>query len=891
MTMDSNSNKDYNLNITDYSSDESDNGLILNNINKLNNDTKLNNNSMKNKLKQSLSLPSLSGGSNSVPNSPTVDHKYMQNLNAATLLMKNSQQILIETNPPSPSFSITRPVYNVSEFNRNYIPNETKKTTREKVSRFVPDVSHTAWIKRIKTFIPITRWLPAYNIRECLIADIVVGITIASFQVPQSMGYALIANVNPIYGLYTAFFPALMYTILGTSHHSAVGPVAIVAGLMTGTTIVEVCDDLKIDLVNNDSTQALEGYKDIKVIDIAVMISMIIGLYILIFGIFRLGFISNFLSAHFVSGFMTSAALHIFTTQIRYLTGVHLNNYTGMLALPKVYIEYFEKIRDTNLTAVVISIICVSLLLFFKLVVERLVQRMGLKLPLPIHLFIIIGGCLISWAMNLKQEYQIDIVGPIPDYFQSPSVPKFKLFKYMWSRCIPVAVVSYILTLSVGQIYGAKHNYKVDSNQEMIALGVTNIWSSFFACLASCASIPRSSVQEGGGGKTQIVSIINCICIMIVILVLSTLMSDLPKCVLASCIACALASIFAKFQEFWSYWKLSKLDASIWMITFLGVVIMNFDYGIYLGFGCSLLLLIYKSQRPKTYSLGSIDYSDIYVPISKFKRARELDGVKIYQFCGPLNFANIQYFKKELQIRSGVDVTLIKEELKAMTPRNSCFPFRDTKTSKITKELVLERKPNLPKYIIVDCSMLSYIDSAGVTTLKKIIQNHADIDILVSLSGCPVHIEATLKNEEFFSEVSSDRVYKSVHDAVTYIRDCERTIGQPIYEKNTGVRKPISKVLTSLSLDSIMSNESNIKTNVGVITKPFTPSPLTRCPDSPRSILKDSNSPRNSPLLTRSGRSQFYGQRKPGAILMFSGQLFGVINSGHFFQIIPYFWI
>ena len=94
----------------------------------------------------------------------------------------------------------------------------------------------------------------------------------------------------------------------------------------------------------------------------------------------------------------------------------------------------------------------------------------------------------------------------------------------------------------------------------------------------------------------------------------------------------------------------------IWMITFLGVVILNVDYGIYIGFGCSLLLLIYKSQRPKTYSLGSVDNSDIYVPLSKFRRARELVGIKIYQFCGPLNFANVEYFKKELQSRSGVDV-------------------------------------------------------------------------------------------------------------------------------------------------------------------------------------------------------------------------------------------
>ncbi|CAG2115944.1 unnamed protein product [Medioppia subpectinata] len=365
-------------------------------------------------LSSAISLPNYVNGMNggSLPNSPNITRKIKQSGLLRSVL---TPPAVPGFRPPSPSLSITRPIFNVEEFNNSFIPNEKQKTTKEKMKRLAPDFSRKAWIHRLKKFFPISVWLPNYNYKHNLIADIIVGITIASFQVPQSMGYALIADVNPIYGLYTAFFPPLMYTILGTSFHSSVGPVAIVAGLMTSNIIVDVSNDINLNHITNDNSDVLPGFEGIQTIDIAVMISIIIGIYIFIMGILRLGFISNYLSDELVGGFMTSAAIHVFTTQVHYLFGVGLANRTGILVVPKTYIEFFEKIKEVNLTAFIISIICISILLFFKLVIEHQFQRMGLKLPFPIYLFIMIGGCIASYLMNLKGEYQIDIVGVIPD--------------------------------------------------------------------------------------------------------------------------------------------------------------------------------------------------------------------------------------------------------------------------------------------------------------------------------------------------------------------------------------------------------------------------------------------------------------------------------------------
>jgi MFS superfamily sulfate permease-like transporter len=241
------------------------------------------------------------------------------------------------------------------------------------------------------------------------------------------MGYSLIAHVNPVFGLYTAFFPALMYTILGTSRHCAVGPVAIVAGLMTGNIVIEVMKDLGMnykdkqvtggtttDNYNTSNAGIAEGFEDITNIDVAIMVGLINGVYIFVFGCLRLGFISNYLSEELVSGFMTSAAIYVFTTQLHYLVGVDLANQSGPLALIRTYIEFFERIKEVNLTALTISLICIAILIFYIFVVQKLLLKFKIKMPFPIHLFIMIGGIIASHLMNLENEYNVQVVGNIP---------------------------------------------------------------------------------------------------------------------------------------------------------------------------------------------------------------------------------------------------------------------------------------------------------------------------------------------------------------------------------------------------------------------------------------------------------------------------------------------
>ncbi|CAG2180660.1 unnamed protein product, partial [Oppiella nova] len=330
------------------------------------------------------------------------------------------------------------------------------------------------------------------------------------------MGYCLIAHVPPIYGLYSAFFPALFYTLFGTGFHSAFGPFAIVSGVMTGDIVTQVMTQLGKDVEQNNQIKGYsfvgplaastsDDFPGLLTIDVAIMVGMIIGIYIFMFGVFQLGFISNFMSEELISGFTTSASVIVFVSQLPYLLGVDYKHFSGPFNLYYTLEEVFTRLEEINFTSLTITGICLAILLFFKLVVNRFTTRTRIKTPFPIELFVVIGGTIVSHVMELRKEpYNVRIVGQIGNNFPTPMSPNWKLFPIMWEKCIATAIVGYTITLSVGKIYGKKHGYKVDPNQEMIAMGAANMISSTFQCIPCAASLPRSALQETAGGKTQV---------------------------------------------------------------------------------------------------------------------------------------------------------------------------------------------------------------------------------------------------------------------------------------------------------------------------------------------------------------------------------------------------
>ena len=435
--------------------------------------------------------------------------------------------------------------------------------------------------KQVKTYFPITDWLLNYRIKSDLVNDLICGITVAFFQVPQSMGYCLIAHVPPVYGLYTAFFPALVYSFLGTSKHAAVGAFAIVSGVMTGNLVTAVFkangDQPLSDGHNTDvssTTSSMIGapttaephqypIHDLKEIEVATVASMIMGIMVFALGLLRIGsFVSMYLSDQMISGFSCAASAFVFTSQLRHLTGVRYQFRSGIFNLPLAYYDLFNEWRNIHLLTIGTSVVTIFILCLFKLgIISKLFRKFAPKrlvdfttkyilFPFPIDLFVVIFGVIISSACGFE-SHGVKVIGHLDQGLPDPKLPRvIELGSIVWPKAIPLAAVGFAISLSIGKIFGAKHKYEIDPNQECLALGVCNIISSIFYCLPCAASLPRSAVQEGAGGRTQLVSIVNCLALLFVIYFVGSYLEQLPDCMLASIIAVALIGLLRQMKEF-----------------------------------------------------------------------------------------------------------------------------------------------------------------------------------------------------------------------------------------------------------------------------------------------------------------------------------------------------
>ena len=201
----------------------------------------------------------------------------------------------------------------------------------------------------------------------------------------------------------------------------------------------------------------------------------------------------------------------------------------------------------------------------------------------------------ISYYLDLKDDHQVDLIPKVTAGFEGmPTLPRIDLWPRLFTNAILIAFICYALTYSVEQMYARKNGYEVHPNQEVVALGLTNLVSSFFLCFPSAAGLARTAVQDKVGGKTQIASIISSGLIVIVILFLSQFLALLPKCALACIIVVALLSTFKKFYDLVRFWKISKLDGLLWAVSFLLVTFLGVDQGLIYSLGIGIALLIYR---------------------------------------------------------------------------------------------------------------------------------------------------------------------------------------------------------------------------------------------------------------------------------------------------------
>ena len=561
-------------------------------------------------------------------------------------------------------------------------------------------------MKKIKEFIPILEWLPNYNSSRFK-GDFIAGITVSIILIPQGIAYALIAGIPPIYGLYCALVPQLVYAIFGSSRQVAIGPVAM-DSLIVATGV---------------STLALAGSD--SYIAIAILLAFMVGSIQFLLGVFRLGFIVNFLSKPVISGFTSAVALTIGVNQFRNLFGV---DFVQSDQIQYVLEDIWFNIIDFNVHTTVIGLISVGVII--------LLRKINKKIPNAL-LVVVVGILTIRY---LGDEFSdVAIVKDIPSGLPSFSFPEMDIsqIKELLPIALTLVMVGYLETISIGKSLEAKQDeYKLRPNQELIALGLSNIIGSWFKAYPSTSSFSRSAINQESGATTGMASLVSVVMVLLTLLFLTPLFYHLPKTVLAAIIIVAVFGL-VNIKEAIFLWKANNLDFWLLVITFFSTLLFGIEYGIMIGVGLSLIILIFRTSRPYVAELGKVPDSDFYRNRERFSEVILDDEVLVFRFDAQLFYANASYFIETL-------------------------------------ELMVEEKGPLLKLIVLDAESINRVDSTGVEMLKERIRFYHKKNILFYFAGVKGPVRDHLFRGKILDIITLDHFYMRVNGAVNYYKTGEK---------------------------------------------------------------------------------------------------------------------
>lgn len=558
----------------------------------------------------------------------------------------------------------------------------------------------------MQKFLPFLQWLPNYK-SAFFKKDLIAGLTVAIVLIPQAMAYAMIAGLPPVYGLYASVFPLLIYAFLGTSRHLAIGPVA-----MDSLLVAAGLGALAIT--------GIENY-----IIMAIFLAFLVGAIQLTLGLFRMGFLVNFLSKPVISGFTSGAAIIIIFSQIKHLLGAPIENSSKFHQL---VINVFEKISETNMYDLGIGLLGIVLIVLLKMWDKRI----------PSILIAVILGILAVYFLNLESK-GVELVGTIPSGLPSFQIPEINLENALsiWPIALTLALVGYLEAISIGRAIEEKNNEdRIDSNQELVALGTSNIVGSFFQSYPVTASFSRSAINNDTGPKTNISGLISVALVVLTLLFLTPLFYYLPKAILASIIMVSVFSLI-NLEYPRSLWRHRKDEFLILILTFLITLFVGIPQGVLIGVLLSLLLMVYRTSKPHFAVLGNIKNSDYYKNVKRFGDEVIIrDDLLIVRFDAQLYFGNKNYFRKEL------------------------FKHIDDKGSAM-------------KGVILNAEAINYIDSSAANMLIQVIDEIHDRGLQFIIAGAIGPTRDIIFSSGIIDALQKDFLFVQTKEAVACFDDPE----------------------------------------------------------------------------------------------------------------------
>jgi SulP family sulfate permease len=554
----------------------------------------------------------------------------------------------------------------------------------------------------VRTFFPLLDRLGNYR-KEDLSGDLTSGLTVGVMLIPQGMAYAMIAGLPPIYGLYASLVPLVIYGLLGTSRQLAVGPVAMVS-LLVATGVAP-----------------LAAAGTAEYIRLAIVLALMVGVIQFVMGAFRLGFLVNFLSHPVISGFTSAAALIIGFSQLKHLIGVNLPRSSY---IHEILWTTLQSVDQIHLPTLMLGLASVVTLILMKRRDERI----------PGALIVVVGTALAVWTGGLH-ELGVPIVGEVPRglpgfEWQAPSIGELRT---LMPAALVISLVGFMESIAVAKAMATKHKYEVDANQELIGLGLANVFGALFQAYPTTGGFSRTAVNDQSGATSGLASLISAAVIGLTLLFLTPLFYYLPNAVLAAVIMVAVSGLI-DVQEAKFLWRVKRSDFALLAASFLGTLFLGIEEGIAVGVILSLAWVIYRSTHPHIAVLGRIPDTTAYRNVDRFPEVITHERTVIVRIDASFYFAN---------------ASLIKDT------------FEDIERH---AEGSLER-------VVLDATSINDIDSSAVHVLEQIAEDFREDGVVFRLAGVKGPVSDVLERAGLSHLVGpADERYLHVQHALEDIR-------------------------------------------------------------------------------------------------------------------------
>jgi len=548
----------------------------------------------------------------------------------------------------------------------------------------------------VARFLPVIDWLPRYD-RRWLRGDVTAGIAVTALIVPKNLGYAGIAGVPLQNGLYAAAAGAIVYALFCTSRHISTGPSSSLAAVAGGAVLVT-------KLGGHEAAQLVAA------------ITLVTGILFVLFALFRLGWIAQFLSKAVITGFLAGAAVDVVIGELPKLTGT---SSSGDSAWRELW-TWLQSLGDIHWTTLLVAVVSLTVILVLRFTVPAV----------PGALVLVVGGLVASGLFDLG-SHGVALVGHVPRGLPSPELPAWSIVRDHYAVVVIAALalllIGFSQTAGDARAFAARHRYRVDVNQEAVAQGMANLGAGVFQGMPVSTSLSASSLNESAGAMTPVASLVTGALVLLTLIVLAPLFSSLPKAVLGAVIIDAVVFGMIDVPELRRLHRVTRFDFWVAVAAIVGVLSGGVLAGVVVGVALSLIWLVYVATRPAMPLLGREPGTQVYRDLVENPDDETYPGIVVLRLDGGLFFATAEALEDR--------VRALAEETTMRT-------------------------------LVLDLEGVDFIDSQGASKLTELHDLAEASDVSFRLARVKPNVLAVLRADGIVERIGADHIHGNVHRAV-----------------------------------------------------------------------------------------------------------------------------